>query len=388
MPRRTPPPTPRLLVGVAELDDRPARRYLLEALRGLQGVGVAIQVAAFADGPMLDELAEVADVRRFEPLAPRSPGGLAQSLARRMGTSLEDRVHDARTRDDLAWIEAPTAVHLHGPLAVPLLRYVRDPAVPVTTFAHHEDFSVAGLSPLDRQRLLDRTGRFLVDHRAARAALVSAGADPAAIEDAPTELAFPDLPAGPAERGRTREPFGLPADAVVLAVPAVLDWTDWPDLTLALAWELERRLGPDAPLLLWYGMDLDDEHRWPLDLDIERMGLTTVRLAAEVVAAEDLCTLADAIVAPHPPRAELPEGIVATARSCYTPVLCWADDPLAADVERWPGGAVARPDVATMTDRVIELACDTDERAAARQEPWDEVLAEVRRLTGIEVPVP
>lgn len=386
--RRTPPPPARLLVGIAEPDDRAPRQYLLEAVRGLHEVGVEIQVAAFGDGPALAELAEVADVRRFAPLPPRSPSGLVQNLARRIGPDLEDRVHDARTRDDLAWIRPPDAVHLHGPLAVPLLRYVRDPSITVTTYAHHQDFSVAGLAPLDRQRLVDRTHRFLVDHRAARADLVAAGAQPDRVEPAPTELLVPDLPTSAAERARARSPYGLAPDAVVLAVPAVPDWVDWPDLTLALAWELEQRLGAEAPQVLWYGMDLDDDHRWPLELDIGRTGVANVHVTAQPVPDDDLCTLADAIVAPHPPRADLPEGIVATARQRYTPVLCWADDPLADEVRAWPGAAIPRPDVAAMATRVIDLACDTDARAAVRQQPWDEVLAELTRLTGIRVAVP
>ncbi len=52
-------------------------------------------------------------------------------------------------------------------------------------------------------------------------------------------------------------------------------------LTLLLAWELEQRLGPSAPTLLWYGMPTGGDRPWPLTYDIDRMGLRSLHLVEQ-----------------------------------------------------------------------------------------------------------
>lgn len=377
----------RLLVGVAQADlvNEP-RRYLLELLDGLSAIGVDIQVALFDDGPVRRELEAVAEVRRMPELAHRSPLGLVQSLAGRAGPELADRVHDSRTAAARRWIRPPDCIHLHGPLAVPLLRYVRSEQVPVTTYVHPYDFRIGGLPPADVQRVVSRTERFLVADDSVVEDLRAAGVDPARISPAPRPLRFPAPTPSATTSRAARAELGLTEDHVVVAVPPVADWADAPDLTLALAWELERRAGPGAATILWYGMDGPD--RRPVAYDLDRMGLRGVRLAGDLPGGLDLLDLADVVVLPTRTTGDLPEDLAERAAAHRTPLLCWDGHPLAADVRRWAGFVAPRGDVEAMAERLHRLVTDPAALRGVRESCWRATLADVERIAPLEVPAP
>lgn len=380
--------TRRLLVGVAQADlvNEP-RRYLLELLDGLSAIGVDIQVALFDDGPVRRELEAVADVRRMPELAHRSPLGVVQSLAGRAGPELADRVHDGRTAAARRWIRPPDCLHLHGPLAVPLLRYVRRDDVPVTTYVHPYDFRIGGLPPAEVRRVVARTDRFLVADDSVVGDLRAAGVDPERISPAPMPLRFPAPTPSATTRRTARAELGLSADAVVVAVPPVADWSQGPDLTLAVAWELERRAGPEAATVLWYGM-ADGPDRRPVEYDIDRMGLRGVHLAGELPGGLDLLDLADVVVLPTRTTVDLPDDLAERAAAHRTPLLCWDGHPLAADVRRWSGFVAPRGDVDAMADRVHRLVTDPAAMQGVRESCWRATLADVERIAPLEVPAP
>lgn len=364
------------------------RRYLLDLLTGLAAIGVDVQVALFDDGPVRRQLERVADVRRLPDLAHRSPMGLLQSLAGRAGPEAADRVHDRRTAGTRRWLRRPDAIHLHGPLAGSLLRHVRDVDVPVTTYVHPYDFRIGGLPPVELRRVLDRTHRYLVADDTVVGDLVAAGVDPTRIEPAPSPLRFPAPKVTPAERAAARAVLGLEAGAVVVAVPPVADWAAAPDLTLALAWELERLAGAAAPTILWYGMPDAGDDRWPVDYDVDRMGLRSVRLVGDLPGGLDLFDLADLVVLPTRTTGELPDGLAERAAAHTTPLLCWDGHHLAADVDRWAGLVVGRGDVAAMAAAVHELVADPAALRRARERTWSATLAEVERIAPLAVPAP
>lgn len=379
----------RLLVGVAEADElNEPRRFLLERLELLSSLGVDIQVALFDDGPVRRELEAMADVRVVAEPAPRSPGGLVQSLVRRVSQDLADRVHDARTSADLAWLEAPDCIHVHGPKAAPVLRYSRDPEVPVTTYAHHLDFSIAGLQPLDLRRLLDRTDRYFAADDAVAEDLAAAGVERSKIGSIPAELMEPALPPAPSVQAEHRQLRELPPDRTVVGVMPVADWLDSPDLTLSLAWELERLAGSDAPIVYWYGMPVAGEPRWSVEFDIDRIGLNCVRLETAEVGWDELVDLTDLIVLPARTTAELPDGFAELAARHARPVACWSGHPEEAEVARWGGVVVDQGDVEAMAGYVHATIVDRGALHRAREAAWQRTLADVEQLTPLSIPLP
>lgn len=378
----------RLLVGVGQArEGEEARTYLVELLEGLATMGVSTQVALIGRAKPRREVAAVADVRVMPALRPRSPAGLTEALARRVDTDLAEGIHDLRTRARRRWLQPPDCVHLNGPEAAPLLRYLRGVDVPVTTYVHAHDFNIAGLQPSDRQRLLTRTVRFLVASEEAGDDLVAHGADPSRIELAPAPLIFPAPVVHPSVRAKARSALGLPPDAFIIGAPPVPDWIEGPDLTLALAWELERRRPGTAPLTYWYGMPTDDERRWPIEYDAERMGLSTLRLRGDLPDSLEPFDLFDLVVLPSRSSETAPDLFVTRAAAHGTPVLCWSGHRQADEVRRWTDGVVEQPDVSAMAEHVLRLAEDPAEWKRLRLSGRTTTMAEIERLVPLQVPV-
>lgn len=379
---------PRLLVAIGQASEGvEARDYLVELLVGLAPLGIRTQVALLGRVAVRPDLAAVAEVRRMPPTRPRSPAGLSESLARRVDADLAAAVHDRRTRSRRRWIQPPDGVHLNGPEAAPLLRYL--PAgLPVTTYVHPHDFNIAGLQPADHNRLIARTDRFLVSDEAAGDDLVAHGVDRARVQPAPDPLIFPVRPPDPSARTAARSARGLPSDAVVIGSPPVPQWIDGPDLTLALAWEVERRRPATAPWTFWYGMPSDDDRRWPIEHDIGRMGLTTVVLGDGMPQTADLFDLVDMIVLPTHTTSPLSDLFVTRAAAHGTPVLCWGGHRLAEDVRGWTDGVIPQPDVSAMADRVLGLAEDRAERDRLGRRGRTAIASELERIVPLSVPIP
>lgn len=397
----------RLLVGVGQADvvNQP-RRSLIDALRVLGELDVAVQVAMFADGPVRAELEPLADVRVFTPLERRSVSGRVEALARRLGEERADAVFDRRTAADRAWIDEPDAIHLHGVLAGSLLRYVRDPAVPVTAFIHPWDFRPTGISPAEQRRLVDRVDRFLVpgehtrehwapvDAGPARDDLIAIGVDTERIVAAPDPVERPSAVMDQVERRRIRRRLGVDEHQIVVAVLPVEDWVDCPDLTLGVAWELERLGGDGVPTLLWVGMPYDDHRRWPVEFDIDRMGLSSVLLTTADAAWSDLVGAADVIHLPLRTSAELPvdpAGIAEAAELAARrgrPVACWEGHPFAEALLDWRGTVVPRGDVEGMAAALWSMTSDPAALAEARLAGWSLGTADLETLFMLGIPAP
>jgi hypothetical protein len=276
---------------------------------------------------------------------------------------------------------------------VNLLRYVRSPEIPVTTYVHPWDFSILGLSPLDRRRLLERCQRYFVADDAVVDDLLAAGVDATRIERAPDPLRFPPPPVPPhrlaAERTAGRTALDLPLEDVIVGIPGVVDWVDAPDLTLALAWELERQVGKAAPTIAWYGMPKfeDRERRWPIEFDMERMGLRSVRMLEDLDDAEPY-EVFDILVLPLRTTEPLSELLVATAALRGVPVFCWEGHALAEAVRRWGGVVVERADVRAMGSLLLRVTGDPVELRRAGQQGWLAAMGDVERVVPLSVPAP
>lgn len=393
----------RVLVGAVQASERnEPHQYLAELITGLHAMGVDIQTALVHDGPARRDLEAGAEVRVVPRLRPRSPSGLAQSLALRVSAERAEQVRTWRTRRAGAtvrgrrgvgpgrrrWLQRPDCVHLNGPQAVPVLRYRETEGVPVTTYVHPAHLGIEGLAPADRALLLDRTDRFLAADEATASELVSAGAEECRVELAPHPLVFPAPLVPEPTRAASRSALGLPAASVVLGAPPVPDWIDAPDLTLALAWELERQRGQDAPRVLWYEMPTDERRRWPVENDRERMGLHSVQVVDQLPDSVDLLDLVDLVVLPTHSTAPVPELFVTWAAAHGTPVLCWQGHPLADEVAGWTAGVVDPPDVSAMAAQVLRLLDDPARRRALGRSGRVTTMERIERLTPLGMPVP
>jgi glycosyltransferase involved in cell wall biosynthesis len=258
----------------------------------------------------------------------------------------------------------------------------------VVTYVHPHDFSIAGLSQPDRELLRDRTRRFVIATDDALGDLLDAGVAAERIERAPRRLSFPAMPLGAKERRRRRIATGLAGDRPVVAVAPVPDWFEAPDLTISLAWELQRRRGQDAPEVLWYGMPSEGEPHWAVQADLDRLGLDDVHLVTDVPSTLDLVALADVVVVPARPEAPGGTPDIGLAREHMLPILCWQDSSVADEVARWPGLEVPYPAVAPMAEAVLSLVEDTPERRRARNGRWRAFMSEVEQLAPLDVPAP
>jgi hypothetical protein len=378
-----------LVVGIAEADDFATRRAtLIDLIQGLVTLGVEVKIVWLGEGPVPDELWALGEVGTLPPTTPRSAQRLAGAVARRVGSDLGDTVHDLQARKDLAWLGDPDALHLSGVRAVRLLHHLRHRSLPVVTWVHPHDFSIAGLSPADRDVLRARTRRFLLADGATGADLLEAGVPADRLERAPSTVRFPRRPPTSDQRRQRRAAEGLPADRAVVAVAPVPDWFEAPDLTVSLAWELRQRRGRDAPHLYWYGMPSHGEARWALDADLARLGLDHVHVVTEVPSTEDLVAFADVVVVPSRPEAPAGTPDFAVLRDHLLPVLCWHDSSVADEAARWPGPLVPYPEVGAMADAVLDLVEDTPERHRARNVRWRSLMAEVEQFAPLEVPAP
>lgn len=299
-------------------------------------------------------------------LSPRTPPGLLERGLHLAGrTEQARRLREVRLRPRRNWLEGVDTVHLNGPQAVTLLRYIPGPLRHVDTYVHAGDLGVGDLDRRDRALLLAATDRFLAADREVARRLVDAGVAPDAVTvwvwQRPMSVAEPDADVIAEQRRR----LGVPAAAQVVAVPVVQGWVKSPDLTVALAWELERRRPTPPSHFYWYGGPFERALRWPIEHDLETAAVSTVHLDRQPWRA-DRPALAAADVVVLPSRDAGPPGRARHAARWGAPILCWSNHPDAAQVRAWGGDVVPFPDVSAMAERVLAWSADEPARRAFR----------------------
>lgn len=381
--------TRHLLVGIGDVDAMIAPRHsLVRLVDGLRDLGVSTQVGVFGDGPVADALGEVADVYPLTDVRADTPARKLTSAARMVSPHLADQVQAHRTRDGRLALRQPDCIHLQGVRGAAVLHHVPDSDAPVTVYVHPGDYSIAGLAPRDRRRLVERVDRFLTAEDSVIEPLLAAGVDPGRIEPV-GDLAslLPDV-APRADVDLARSVLDLADEGLLVALPPAADWAGMPDLTVRLAWELERAGGGPNATVLWHGMPGDGVERWPIDEDLRRAGVTSIRMLSRSLDWAETVELADVVVLPTRGAPDLPAGAAELAALHTTPLLCWADHPLADEVARWAGTVVPRGDLAAMAAAIHRVVVDDDAVARARAAIWATRVGDLERLLPLGIPVP
>lgn len=358
---------PQLIVGVAQaLEPTGPRRFLFDLLSWLHESGQPARVALLRPVPVRPQLQALADVRLMPDLSLWTPPALIERGLELLGRTDEaEAVRHLRRARRRHWLAGRPAVHLNQPQAVTLLRYLPGPAPFVSLYVHPgEILGLGDLAAPDRQLLHDQVDWYLAaDHRTADELVGCHGVSPdlISVQSRPV-VGVHDAPS-PAAVRQARRQAGIPAGAPVVAIPAVPDWVDHPDLTVALAWELRRRRPHDPPHIRWYGGPHDRLRRWPIEHELRRLGLDTVHLDRDrSVADGGLAPVATGDVVVLPTRGPTDLDDVLLAQSWRRPAVCWSNHPVADEVREWTGGVVEFPDVDGMADLVLDLLDDETRR--------------------------
>lgn len=356
-----------MVVGVSQARDltRP-RRFLVDLLTWLHDVGDPADVALLRTGPIRSQIEAVARVRFMPDLLPWSPAGMTERVLGRVGRTGEAKaLRQVRLSRRHRWLVGRPAVHLNNPQAVALLRYLPEPASFVSLYVHPEEIlGISDLAPVDRELLLDQVGWYLAaDEPTADELRGTRGVAPDRVTVRSRPIVGAHGCPGSDQVRKARRTAGIPDGAPVVAIPAVPDWVDHPDLTIALAWELHRRRPSNPPHIRWHGGPYDERRRWPMEHELRRMGLDTVHLDHTPSPTDaGLSPVATGDVVVLPTRG--PSGVDAMlhAQSWCVPALCWSNHPAAEEVQAWTDGVVPFPDVEGMADRVLTLLDDEARR--------------------------
>lgn len=360
------PQRPGLVVAYAQLWPSPARRFPLPALRWMAENRTPVAAVTLRSGPFAAELSELVEVRHMPDLSPWTPAGLAERMLRRGGLARAgEGLRAARVAPRARWLGGARALHLNSPQAVAVLRYLPARwAGRVTAYCHPDDLRVRDLALVDRDLLLARAQHFLTATSDVAEELT--GEHGVAAERV-TVVAAPPTPTGGAVPGESADAerirLGIPRDAWVVAVPAVPNWADTPDLTLGLAWELARRAGRRPVHVLWFGVPCDFRRRWPIEHEIADMRLDNVHLDGAPTASHPYAW-ADAAVLPSVPGGVGGIDDVTEAEAWGAPALCWSDHRAAGEVGAWTGGVAPALDVDAMADLVLGTL-----QAGGREQP-------------------
>lgn len=358
------PPAPRLLVVARDATATRENQALVEMVQGLvDGEGASVTVLLQQGGPLVDDLAASAPVRRVDALSRRSPGSVVERLLGRLGL----RATAARVRGrrlGLGRLGAGDVVYLHTVLVVQVLRYLPS-GVPVLCRVPESAHPLRQpLSADDLGLLLDRVTRFLPATAAGADELTLAhGVAPGRVVQVPEAVAahldgrFDRTEEAEALRRR----LDLPEAAVVVGMfGAAAVEIHAPAAPLAVA--IRRRPdGKEVVLLLVVPEHMADP--WATH-DIANAGLS-----GSVVVVES----AD----PAPPYVELCDVVVHAgwgrdhprayleAAAAGVPIVCAEGHDLADVVGDDEGGFVcARLDLPALAERVTTLAADPARRRA------------------------
>ncbi len=191
-----------------------------------------------------------------------------------------------------------------------------------------------------------------------------------------------------ADRGATRERLGIPRDALLVGGMGTTDWRKGPDVFVQLAASVSRSL-PHLPIyFLWAGGDTRGSVHGSLLVDARRLGVEDriqfvghVAEPAELLAAMDVFALTS--------REDPYPLVMLEAAALGLPVVCFSGGGGAPEFVEEDSGCAGHVspylDVADMSEAVVRLLQDDDERKTAGEIASDRVRS--RHDVGTAAPV-
>ena len=220
------------------------------------------------------------------------------------------------------------------------------------------------LRPEDRALIERETTHYLtVSSPVTRHLVERWGIDPARIGHAAGVI---DLPPPPPQRsvGEIRAEIGAVEGDLVVATAGTVDWRKAPDLFLALAQGVRRRLDRRV-IFVWLGGGPASPVWDAAQADLARAGLDDrVRFVGEQGAPFDWLAAMDLFVLPS--REDAYPLVCLEAASLGVPTVCFAtggiSDFVAPPGEELAGAVVDYPDLGAFAEAVVSLLVDEPER--------------------------
>lgn len=347
--------------------------YLLRLAEWFHESGtVDLEVVLLDDGPLLEPLRALAPVTVLPEWRLRGRRRYVTSIANRLGSErLAQRGREWALRPLARELRQPDIVYVNTAGSARALRYL--PFRPKILVTHVHELSLGldwYLRDEDRALIEQETTHYLTVSSPVRRHLVERWKiDPARIGHAAGVI---DLPPPPQQRSveEIRAEVGATPDDLVVGTAGTVDWRKAPDLFLALAQGVRRRLDRRV-VFVWLGGGPSSPAWDAAHTDLVRAGLDgCVHFVGEQDAPLDWLAAFDLFVLPS--REDAYPLVCLEAASLGIPTVCFAtggiSDFVAPEGEAPAGAVVPYPDVGAFADAVSSLLLDEPERRRRGEE--------------------
>lgn len=337
------------------------------------------EVLLLNGGPLADEYAEVAPLTVVPALGKGRRSYFEGGLARAGFPRAADRTKVLRNRRALRHMQGFDALYLNSTTSALALRVL--PEIPPLVLSHVHELDSAftyWFPQRDRDIMLAATHRFIACAQAVSRHLIGARGVPGTQVACHYEFIEPPVP-DPMRAAELRRSLGIPASARIVGGAGQAIWRKAPDLFIQTAARLRDRR-PDLDVhFVWVGEV--DNGRMPVQLDIERMGLTDrVHFVGEVRDPADLFSTFDVFCLPS--REDPYPLVMLETASLGVPVVAFANGGVVEFAGLHDQGVEPRAvivpylDVGALTDSIAELFDDEGRRIAIGRRGQDRVLTE------------
>lgn len=326
---------------------------------------VELSVVLLDDGPLLEPLRTWTPVTVLPEWRIRGRARYLPAVGRKLGShALEQRGRAAAMRPLARGLAEPDVVWINTAGSVRALRYLPFRPRRVLTQVHELSLGLeVHLRPQDRALIEQVTDRYVVVSSPVRRYLEEQwDVAPERIGTAAGVVGEP-APARHATEA-VRAEVGAGPDDLVIGTAGTVDWRKAPDLYLALARTLARRVARRV-VLVWLGGGPSSPVWEAAHDDRARAGLDdVVRFVGEQAEPFDWLRSLDLFVLPS--REDAYPLVCLEAASVGVPTVCFETggitDFVAPPGEPPAGAAVAYPDLGAFADEVAHLLDDPAER--------------------------
>jgi glycosyltransferase involved in cell wall biosynthesis len=330
---------------------------------------VQLEVVLLDDGPLLDELRELAPVTVLREWRLEGRSRYLPSIGARVGGARGAQVgRQLALRPHARHVERPDVVWVNTAGSIRALRYLPFHPPHLVTQVHELSLGLDRyLRAEDRALIEQHTDRYLTVSTPVTEHLVQRWG--VARERIGEAAGVVELPPPPPTRdpGSLRREAGASPDDLVVGASGTVDWRKAPDLFLSLARAVRARTTRRV-VLLWLGGG-DASPLWEaMQEAVGLMGLADdVVFVGEQPDPVDWLRALDLFVLPS--REDAFPLVCLEAASVGVPVVCFDTGGIggfvAPDGEPAAGAVVPFPDLTAFTDEVVRLLADDQARQQA-----------------------